>query len=128
VGGGTNEDSSGIPARSRCREPFDLRGSLDLRRKGSDYVPWSAVYVIACTNACGVLYREDVPADLCGFGEENDARLPRSIEPEIGCAKDLPIDTPWLHSVPAEAEKEIEANGMVMQARRRRRPQLRVVK
>jgi stringent starvation protein B len=92
------------------------------------YVPWSAVYVVACTNACGVLYREDVPADLCGFGEEEDARLPRSVEPDISCAKDLPMDAPWLHSVPAEAEQEIEADGMVMQARRRRRPQLRVVK
>jgi stringent starvation protein B len=92
------------------------------------YVPWSAVYVIACTNACGVLYREDVPADLCGFGEEKDARLPRSAEPEISCVKELPIDAPWLRSVPAEAAQEMEADGMVMQARRRRRPQLRVVK
>jgi hypothetical protein len=48
-------------------------------------------------------------------------------------AESLPVDEPWLHSVPAAAEQEeaeIESDGMVMraQARRRRRPQLRVVK
>jgi hypothetical protein len=45
----------------------------------------------------------------------------------------LAIDEPWLHSVPLSAqakEAEIESDGMLMRAqtRRRRRPQLRVVK
>jgi stringent starvation protein B len=92
------------------------------------YVPWSAVYVIACTNACGVMYREDVPADLRGFGEGAEALVSSPAPCPISCNKDLPIDEPWLHSVPAEAEEEIEANGMVMRNPRRRRPQLRVVK
>ena len=48
-------------------------------------------------------------------------------------AETLPIDEPWLRSVPLvdEAdEAEIESDGMLMRAqtRRRRRPQLRVVK
>ncbi|HEX7598587.1 MAG TPA: ClpXP protease specificity-enhancing factor SspB [Polyangia bacterium] len=92
------------------------------------YVPWSAVYVIACTNACGVTYREDVPADLLEFGEGAETFVPPPTASQVSCAKDLPIDEPWLRSVPAEAEEEIEANGMVMHNPRRRRPQLRVVK
>jgi hypothetical protein len=48
-------------------------------------------------------------------------------------AQALPVDEPWLHSVPLVAEdteEEIESDGMLMRApaRRRRRPQLRVVK
>ncbi len=28
------------------------------------YIPWHAVYAVTCTNGCGVLYREDMPADV----------------------------------------------------------------
>jgi hypothetical protein len=50
-----------------------------------------------------------------------------------GGAELLPVDEPWLRSVPPAAEEneaEIESDGMLMRApaRRRRRPQLRVVK
>ena len=97
------------------------------------YVPWSAVYVIACTSGCGVLYREDVPRELCFFGQGDDRDLPVPLPRINGSVEGLPVDEPWLRSVPAvaeAAEAEIESDGMVMraQARRRRRPQLRVVK
>ena len=96
------------------------------------YVPWSAVYVITCTNACGVLYREDVPSDLDGFGEPLGDAVPegspkaRSSAPES--LKDVAVDTQWLRSVPLVGDEEIESDGMVMHSRRRRRPTLRLVK
>jgi stringent starvation protein B len=97
------------------------------------YVPWSAVYVIACTSGCGVLYREDVPPELGFFGQGDDGGLPLPAPRINHSVEGLPGDEPWLRSVPAAAEQEeaeIESDGMVMraQARRRRRPQLRVVK
>jgi hypothetical protein len=97
------------------------------------YVPWSAVYVVACTNGCGALYREDVPRELCSFSQGDDGCLPAPVSRVNYGAETLPIDEPWLRSVPPSAEAkeaEIESDGMVMrtQVRRRRRPQLRVVK
>lgn len=87
------------------------------------YVPWSAVYVVSCTSGCGVLYREDLPRELCFCLHPPVSRVNDRAEA-------LPIDEPWLHSVPPEADEEIESDGMLMRAqtRRRRRPQLRVVK
>ena len=97
------------------------------------YVPWSAVYVVACTNGCGALYREDAPQELCLFRQGEDGCLPRFAARANGEAAALPVDEPWLRSVPPaaqEAEAEMESDGMLMRApiRRRRRPQLRVVK
>ena len=97
------------------------------------YVPWSAVYVVACTNGCGVLYREHVPRELCFFGHGDDGCLPVPVRRVADGAETLAIDEPWLRSVPLSAqakEAEIESDGMLMRAqtRRRRRPQLRVVK
>jgi stringent starvation protein B len=97
------------------------------------YVPWSAVYVVACTNGCGVFYREDVPRELGWFGNGDDGCLPVPVRRPAVDAEMLPIDEPWLRSVPPSAEAkeaEIESDGMLIRvpARRRRRPQLRVVK
>ncbi len=96
------------------------------------YVPWSAVYVISCTDASGVLYREDLPTELHGFGEPlaetasdsvTDASTPAR-EPD----KNVAVASQWLRSVPPDDEEEIESDGMVMHSRRRRRPTLRLVK
>jgi hypothetical protein len=38
------------------------------------------------------------------------------------------VPNQWLRSVPLDVEEEIESDGMVMQAPRRRRPTLRLVK
>lgn len=95
------------------------------------YVPWSAVFAVTCTNGCGALYREDVPLELCFFHQGDDGDLPPLMAKVNEGAQTLPVDEPWLHSVPllAEEETEIESDGMLMRApARRRRPQLRVVK
>jgi stringent starvation protein B len=96
------------------------------------YVPWSAVYVISCTDASGVLYREDLPDELRGLGEPLAESASESV-PEAGEADpkpvtDAPVEAQWLRSVPPDAEEEIESDGMVMHTRRRRRPTLRLVK
>ena len=97
------------------------------------YVPWSAVFAVTCTNGCGALYREDVPRELCFFHQGDDGGVPPLVARVNEGALALPVDEPWLHSVPLVAEDteaEIESDGMLMRApaRRRRRPQLRVVK
>ncbi len=96
------------------------------------YVPWSAVYVISCTNASGVLYREDLPAELHGFGEPvGDSASEAGAEvspPAPEPVKDVAVAGQWLRSVPRESEEEIESDGMVLHSRRRRRPTLRLVK
>jgi len=97
------------------------------------YVPWSAVFAVTCTNGCGALYREDVPRELCLFHQGDEGGLPPLAARMNEGAQALPVDEPWLHSVPLVAEdteEEIESDGMLMRApaRRRRRPQLRVVK
>jgi stringent starvation protein B len=97
------------------------------------YVPWSAVYVISCTNASGVLYREDLPVELHGFGEPVVADAVSEGGAEVSApppepVKQVAVASQWLHSVPRETEEEIESDGMVMHTRRRRRPSLRLVK
>jgi len=97
------------------------------------YVPWSAVFAVTCTNGCGALYREDVPRELCFFHQGDEGGLPPLAARMNEGAQALPVDEPCLHSVPLVAEdteEEIESDGMLMRApaRRRRRPQLRVVK
>jgi stringent starvation protein B len=66
-------------------------------------VPWSAVYVISCIDGCDVRYAEDIPPDL-------------SIAAPA---------TRRLQSVPANPEAVLAEP---LAARRRRRPQLRLVK
>lgn len=97
------------------------------------YVPWSAVYIVACTNGAGVLYQEDVPPEvsLVPAGEAPIAELAPPLAPV-----EPPVARPRLRSVPAAGVPEdseaaaLEDDCMVMraQSRRRSRPQLRVVK
>lgn len=106
-------------------------------------VPWSAVYVIASEDGRGVLYNEDIPRDVSVIASGPDA--PLGAQPEAGKAvagdgptPDLePRPTPAraLRAVPLGGSFEDESLGMMaeanadaMPARRRRRPQLRLVK
>jgi len=96
------------------------------------YVPWSAVYLVSCTNGAGVLYREDIPSDLSLVDQVDDG-CPLPARRVNGSEPALPIEEPWLRSIPPSdeaKEAEMGSDGMVMaeQTRRRRRPQLRVVK
>jgi stringent starvation protein B len=93
------------------------------------YVPWSAVYAVTCTNGCGVLYREDVPADVA-LATPTEAETvglqlrgpPRN--PESYAIRD---DGPGLRAVPADEDLAVGELAIHLHSRRRR-PQLRVVK
>jgi hypothetical protein len=94
------------------------------------YVPWSAVYAVTCTNGCGVLYREDIPADVALATptdmESVELQLRRRTRKTSGaCVRE---DAPWLRVVPAE-EEDIPGSELAIHLHsRRRKPQLRVVK
>jgi len=97
------------------------------------YVPWSAVYVVAGTNESGVLYREDIPRELCLFGQGEADGPPVSADRTNDSAETPPADEPSLRSIPPAAEAteaEIQGDAMVLpdSEPQRRRPQLRVVK
>jgi stringent starvation protein B len=92
------------------------------------YVPWSAVYAVTCTNGCGVMYAEDIPADVAvaaptDTGMANLGDPPSS--PKSGYA--IREDGPCLRAVPPE-EDFATADVPIHMHSRRRRPQLRVVK
>lgn len=92
------------------------------------YVPWHAVYAVTCTNGCGVLYREDMPADVALATPTDAAMMELPLEQECkqsGYA--LRDDGPGLRAVPAEEELAVGEMAIHLHSRRRR-PQLRVVK
>lgn len=92
------------------------------RQPHSTLIPWTAVYVIACTDGRGVLYQEDVPAELLTTapdaepeGAEADARPAlASVAPAAGPpAEDDAEPAPppprtRLKSVPMPVEPEPE--------------------
>jgi stringent starvation protein B len=96
------------------------------------YIPWNAVYAVTCTNGCGVLYREDMPADVAlatptdidGVGMM-ELQLKGRMRKKDHYA--LRSEGPWLRAVPAE--EEIAAGELAIHLHsRHRRPQLRVIK
>jgi len=100
------------------------------------YVPWHAVYAVTCTNGCGALYREDMPADVAlakptDGGSDPDALGTIDVQVRGGARKQagyMMCDAePGLRSVPAE--EDLGAGELAIHLHsRRRRPQLRVVK
>lgn len=89
------------------------------------YVPWHAVYLITCTNGTGVLYQEDIPTDvsLSLVGEDAPAT---PAAPEI---PSRPSSSASLRALPdVEGDTSAEGLAMMVHSRRRRRPQLRLVK
>jgi len=92
-------------------------------------IPWTAVYAVTGVDGRGVLFDEDVPSDVSVIA----APLPDTegaIDGAIG--DDLPVDpmpapVRRLQAVPAHAEPAPELLGPLV-ARRRKRPQLRLVK
>lgn len=110
-------------------------------------VPWSAVYVVTSPDGRGVLYQEDVPGDVsviaAGAGDDTavDAvKRPNSTPTSLGAGQRQPAPTPTraLRAVPPTGPVDFDdmAFGMVNRAteealapaRRRKRPQLRLVK
>ena len=92
-------------------------------------IPWTAVYAVTGVDGRGVLFDEDVPSDVSVIA----APLPDTegaIDGAMG--DDLPVDpmpapVRRLQAVPAHAEPAPELLGPLV-ARRRKRPQLRLVK
>lgn len=93
------------------------------------YIPWHAVYAVTCTNGCGVLYREDMPADVA-LATPTDVgmeELQLRGQERRQSAYTLCDDGPGLRAVPAE--DDLAAGELAIHLHsRRRRPQLRVVK
>lgn len=99
------------------------------------HVPWSAVYVIACTDGRGVLYHEDVPEEvtlvapavsgtngkIVGCGDQDDDVMTQEA-PTIARAqhlKSIPPDA----GTPGDIDDEASVT-----VKRKRRPSLRLVK
>jgi stringent starvation protein B len=105
------------------------------------HIPWSSVYVVACTDGRGILYYEDVPQEVslmppAGAAVARPASPAVAPEPaeadeEEDLPDDLPSDVRRLRSVPAEVDAREDLTEVDLTAatvRRRRRPQLRLVK
>jgi stringent starvation protein B len=104
-------------------------------------IPWSAVYAIASVDGRGVLYPEDVPGDVsviagAGAAEGSEASEPAPAEVAAMGGETSSEGVPEgsirrLRSIPAHPEAglaEAELAEPLAAVRRRRRPQLRLVK
>jgi stringent starvation protein B len=111
-----------------------VRATLSFSRTAHrTVVPWAAVYAVTGVDGRGVLFAEDVPSDVSVIA----APVPDTDGATDGAmGDDLPVDmiqpTPApavrrLQAVPAHAEPAPELLGPLV-ARRRKRPQLRLVK
>jgi stringent starvation protein B len=116
------------------------------------FIPWSAIYIVSCTDGRGILYHEDVPEDVSvavrgadGDGRPLSGRQAGQAGKQSGTAEGLgeaaapmelseadtaPVRTPFLRSVPTPTDRDDEEAPPERAApvRRRRRPQLKVVK
>jgi len=130
-----------IPIPDLEVDDYGVRATLSFSRAAHrTVVPWSAVYVVACDDGRGVLYSEDVPPDVTVIAARatSDAAPPdlqqgepcEIDEPEIDADElAMPAARPsLLRSVPADAAAAAADLGTPLVARRRRRPQLRLVK
>jgi stringent starvation protein B len=93
------------------------------------YVPWNAVYAVTCTNGCGVLYREDMPADVALATPADVGMMELQLRGRRQKQDSFALrdEGPWLRAVPAEEEIAVGELAIHLHSRRRR-PQLRVVK
>jgi stringent starvation protein B len=104
------------------------------------HVPWSSVYVVACTDGRGILYYEDVPQEVSLMTPPgaSPARPPgaaaaaASADEGEEASDEAPADVRRLRSVPAEVDADDATSPAPAEAarapKRRRRPQLRLVK
>lgn len=109
-----------------------VRATLSFSRNAhSTYVPWSAVYAVTGADGRGVLFAEDVPSDVSVIAapvSDAGAEAPSDdLPPE---AVPAPPAARRLQSVPAHAEPAPDLLPVfgAPAARRRKRPQLRLVK
>ncbi|HEY4184339.1 MAG TPA: hypothetical protein VGP07_04685 [Polyangia bacterium] len=119
------------------------------RNPWSTIVPWSAVYVVTSQDGRGVLYQEDVPGDVSvipgGEAPVGDATALSPEQTEIPMMtgappprQPAPTPTRALRAVPLAGPTDDAGMGLglmneagddeLVPARRRKRPQLRLVK
>ena len=121
-----------IPIPDLEVDDYGVRATLSFSRAAHrTVVPWSAVYVVACDDGRGVLYSEDVPPDVTVIAARatSDA-APPDLEAELE-ADEIAMPATrqsLLRSVPADAAATGTDFAAPIAARRRRRPQLRLVK
>ena len=122
-----------IPIPDLEVDDYGVHATLSFSRAAHrTVVPWSAVYVVACDDGRGVLYSEDVPPDVTVIAARatSDA-APPDLEVEVEAELEaeeiaMPVARQSvLRSVPADAAADFDTP---LGARRRRRPQLRLVK
>lgn len=116
-----------IPIPDLEIDDYGVRATLSFSRLPQlTVVPWSAVYVVVCNDGRGILFAEDVPEDVTiistrSSGDAAPAGEEEAAEDEVM----LPVRrAARLRSVPADAAALEEP----LAVRRRRRPQLRLVK
>jgi stringent starvation protein B len=139
-----------IPIPDLEVDDYGVHATLSFSRAAHrTVVPWSAVYVVACDDGRGVLYSEDVPPDVTVIAARatsdaappelqlDDAELQMQMDQvdqvDDDAAEELAMRTArptLLRSVPADAAAAAAATAgdVPLPARRRRRPQLRLVK
>ncbi len=137
-----------IPILDLQVDDFGVTATLSFARMPKKtVVPWNAVYVVASDDGRGVLYHEDIPRDvsvIAARGEGDAIDGVRAADTGVlgsavsTTASDIaPRSTPTraLHAVPLGGTVEEPALEMLAQARlesmparRRKRPQLRLVK
>jgi len=122
-----------IPIPDLEVDDYGVRATLSFSRTPHlTVVPWSAVYVIACEDGRAMLYHEDVPDDVSIVASptpadhvitDGDMTSDELIEgAHLGRSRNL------LRSVPADVDPDAASLTEPLVARRRRRPQLRLVK
>jgi stringent starvation protein B len=121
-----------IPIPDLEVDDYGVRATLSFSRTAHrTVVPWSAVYVVACDDGRGVLDSEDVPPDVTviaarATSDAAPADLDAELEPEEIA---MPVARQsLLRSVPADSAATATDFDAPLVARRRRRPQLRLVK
>jgi stringent starvation protein B len=118
-----------IPIPDLEVDEYGVRATLSFQRMPHlTVVPWSAVYVVVCNDGRGILFAEDVPEDVTiistrSTGDAAPVTDEVAVQPE---EEEMPqARRAALRSVPADAAAELEEP---LASRRRRRPQLRLVK
>jgi stringent starvation protein B len=126
-----------IPIPDLEIDEYGVRATLSFARTSHlTVIPWTAVYVVACDDGRGVLYSEDVPDDVPVIAARQTIESDVSSEGEAGVDEaSAEMETEEvvmpraarLYSVPADAAAAALSEPPSV-ARRRKRPQLRLVK
>jgi len=110
-----------------------VRATLSFSRNAhATYIPWSAVYAVTGADGRGVLFAEDVPSDVSVIAAPLSDAPPEAVADDLPAeAEAVPTPVRRLQSVPAHAEPAPDLLGPLVAtagSRRRKRPQLRLVK